>query len=151
VIRAWRIVTAKHAANAFDGEGARIAGGRWNSPGTAMVYASGTASLAVLEMLAHLRHATTLPAYVLIACDFDDALVNAVGKLPDDWRRFPAPAHVQAIGDTWANKSQSAVLRVPSAIVEKESNYLLNPAHPDFAKIKLHAPEPFTLDLRLVK
>jgi RES domain-containing protein len=151
VTRAWRIVEAKHVPTAFDGEGASLFGGRWNSVGTRMVYASATVSLALLEMLAHLRRAATLPAYVLIACEFDDALVDEVAKLPEDWRRFPAPPQLQVIGDNWAKKFSSAVLRVPSAIVEKESNYLLNPAHRDFAKIKMHAAEPFALDLRLVK
>ena len=150
MIRAWRIVEAKHVPAAFDGEGASLFGGRWNSIGTRMVYASATVSLALLEMLAHLRRAATLPKYVLIACEFDDALVDEVAKLPEDWRRFPAPPQLQVIGDNWAKKFSSAVLRVPSAIVEKESNYLLNPAHRDFAKIKMHAAEPFAFDLRLV-
>jgi len=151
VIRAWRIVESKFTATAFDGEGARIFGGRWSSSGTQIVYVAGTASLAVLEMLAHLRRAETLPAYSLIACEFDDALVDDVAKLPDDWRRYPAPPELQAIGDTWIKKQSSAVLRVPSAIVEMEKNYLLNPGHRDFRRIKIQTPEPFSLDLRLVK
>ena len=151
MIRSWRIVKSKHAAMAFDGEGARLFGGRWNSSGTSMIYTSENVSLATLEMLVHLQRALTLPAYVLIACEFDAPIVEDVASLPDDWRRDPAPPQLQAIGDAWAKKLSSAVLRVPSAIVEKESNYLLNPAHRDFAKIEIHAPELFALDLRLVK
>jgi RES domain-containing protein len=151
VIRAWRIVKAKHAAAAFDGEGARLLGGRWNSPGTRMIYTSSTAALAALELLVHLNRATTLPSYVLISCSFNDALVEDVAALPQDWRRYPAPPRLQLIGDDWAKSESSAVLRVPSAIIEKDVNYLLNPAHRDFSKIKISAPEPFSLDLRLVE
>jgi RES domain-containing protein len=153
VIRAWRIVKARHVATAFDGEGARLLGGRWNSPGTRMIYASASPALAALEMLVHLNRALTLPAYVLIECQFDDALLTEVDalQLPPDWRSYPAPPQLQSIGDRWAKSGSSAVLRVPSAIVDKESNYLLNPAHADFARIKIHPAEPFVLDLRLVK
>jgi RES domain-containing protein len=150
VLRAWRIVKSKHVATAFDGEGARIIGGRWNSPGTAMIYTSSSAALATLEMLVHLNRGMALPSYVLISCDFDKALVEDVATLPNDWRRYPAPPHLQRIGDDWARSASSAVLRVPNAIIEKESNYLLNPSHRDFSKIKVNAAEPLTLDLRLV-
>ena len=102
---------------AFDGEGARLFGGRWNSSGTSMIYTSENVSLATLEMLVHLQRALTLPAYVLIACEFDAPIVEDVASLPDDWRRDPAPPQLQAIGDNWAKKLSSAVLRVPSAIV----------------------------------
>jgi RES domain-containing protein len=150
VIRTWRIVDSKHAPAAFDGEGARLVGGRWNSSGTRTIYISSTTSLAVLEMLAHLQGALTLPRYVLIACDFDGALVEDVAKLPEDWRRYPAPPQLQLIGDQWARSGWSTVLRVPSAIVDEESNYLLNPEHRDFSKIKISESEPFALDLRLL-
>src|ERR1700736_5127134 len=70
VLRAWRIVKARHAATAFDGEGARLLGGRWNSPGTRMIYTSATGALAALEMLGHLNRAITLHADALISCDF---------------------------------------------------------------------------------
>ncbi len=153
LIEAWRIVKAKHAATAFDGEGARLLGGRWNSPGTRMVYTSATVALAALEMLVHLGRGMTLPSYALIACQFDESLVTPLdeSRLPLNWRSYPAPVELQTIGDEWAKGAASAVLRVPSAVVEKEANYLLNPDHPDFAKIHINAPEPFALDLRLVK
>jgi RES domain-containing protein len=153
VIGAWRIVKGRHAANAFDGEGARLLGGRWNSPGTRMVYTAGTAALAALEMLVHLNRVTTLPSYVLIRCDFAETLVADIDrkKLPAKWRSFPAPAALQAIGDDWVKRGSSAVLRVPSAVIEKESNYLLNPAHADFKRVAIGKPEPFDLDLRLIR
>ncbi len=153
MIRAWRIVKAKHAANAFDGEGARLSGGRWNSPGTRMIYTAGSAALAALEMLVHLGRITTLPAYVVLRCDFDEKLVTDVDRdnLPSNWRTFPAPPELQAIGDAWVQGGKSPVLRVPSAVIAGEDNYLLNPAHPTFRRIKIGRPERFELDLRRIR
>lgn len=151
MIRSWRIVKARHAANAFDGEGARLLGGRWNSPGTRVIYTSESAALAALEMLVHVSRFMSLTAYVVISCDFDEKLVSDVGKLPPNWRKFPAPAELQAIGDAWVQSARSAVLRVPSTIVPSESNYLLNPAHDTFSKIKIGKPERFELDVRLIR
>ena len=142
-----------HAASAFDGEGARLLGGRWNTPGKRVVYTAESAALAALEMLVHLGRMTILPAYVVISCDFDEKLVADMdrSKLPANWRTFPAPAALQAIGDAWLQNGKSAVLRVPSAIVPGEHTYLLNPAHPKFGRIIIGAPERFELDLRLLK
>ena len=152
MIRSWRIVKAKLAANAFDGEGARFLGGRWNSPGKRVVYTSENAALAALEMLVHLGRMSVLTAYVVISCDFDEKLVIDLDrrKLPEGWRTFPAPPALPALGDAWLTGGKSPVLRVPSAIVPGESNYLLNPAHPKFARIAIGAPERFELDLRLL-
>ena len=148
----WRIVKNRHAATAFDGEGARLYGGRWNSPGTRMVYTSSTISLAILEILVHLQEASLLSSYSLIAARFDDALIESLdhSRLPDVWRSYQAPPELQRIGDEWVRSQRSAVLQVPSAVVERESNYLLNPAHPDFSSIVIGEPEPFTFDERLL-
>jgi RES domain-containing protein len=152
VITGWRIVKQKYAADAFSGEGARIAGGRWNSPGSPLVYVAGSRSLAVLEILAHIGRATLLPAYVLISCSFGETLILDVETrtLPAGWRGYPSPPALQTIGDRWLRESTSAVLRVPSAIVPAESNYLLNPAHADFSTITVQPPERFEFDLRLL-
>jgi RES domain-containing protein len=148
----WRIVKSRHASTAFDGEEARLYGGRWNSPGTRIVYTSSTISLAVLEVLVHLDKANLLSSYSLISVGFDDALVQRLDRsmLPDGWRAYPAPSELQRIGDEWVRSQRSAVLEVPSIIVERESNYLLNPAHPDFSSVVIREPEPFTFDERLM-
>jgi RES domain-containing protein len=148
----WRIVKSRHASTAFDAEGARLYGGRWNSPGTRMVYTSGSISLAVLEVLVHLRETALLSSYSLITARFNDALVEGLdrSRLPDGWRSYPAPPELQRIGDEWIRSRRSAVLQVPSAVVERESNYLLNPAHPDFSSVVIGEPEPFTFDERLL-
>jgi RES domain-containing protein len=136
VITAWRIVKARHGANAFDGEGARLEGGRWNSPGSPMVYTAGSAALAALEMLVHLGRSATLPAYVLIACSFHEALVTRLDRmrLPTHWHSYPAPPELQLLGDAWLKSHASPVLEVPSAVIPTESNYLLNPRHREFSK-----------------
>ena len=148
----WRIVKSRHVGTAFDGEGARLYGGRWNSPGTRMVYTSASVSLAVLEVLVHLQDASLLSSYSLIAARFDDALVERLDRsmLPDGWRLYPASRELQRIGNEWVKNGRSAVLEVPSAVVERESNYLLNPAHPDFSSVVIGEPEPFTFDERLL-
>src|SRR3712207_9538441 len=86
----WRIVKSRYAAAAFDGEGARLYGVRWNSPGTRMVYTSSTISLAVLEVLVHLQEASLLSSYSLVSVSFDDALIECLdrSRLPDGWRKI---------------------------------------------------------------
>ncbi len=151
MITTWRITKAKNATTAFDGEGARRAGGRWNSPGVAMIYTSESAALAALEMLVHIGKGGSLPAYVVIPCSFDESIVKHVDRvaLPPGWRAYPAPPELQLIGNTWATTNETAVLRVPSAVIETEFNYLLNPNHLDFATIAPGLPQPFRFDLRL--
>ena len=153
MITSWRIVKAKHAPNAFDGQGARSAGGRWNSPGVAMVYTAQSAALAALEILVHVNSSILLSSYVLIPCTFDPRLVLQVDRLrlPARWREHPAVPQLQLLGDAWIKNGLPAVMVVPSAVVAMESNYLLNPAHADFGAIEIGAPQPFDFDARLVR
>jgi len=152
-ITAWRIFKRKHQASAFSGEGARRSGGRWNSKGVAVLYASESPALAALEMLVQLQAHEILQAYLLASISFDEGLVEEVPRrqLPRPWRRDPAPPALQAIGDRWIAAASSAVLRVPSAIIDGEWNYLLNPEHRDFAQCIRGKATPFRFDRRLVK
>lgn len=152
MITAWRITKAKHATTAFDGEGAKVEGGRWNSPGLPVVYVAANAALAALEILVHVD-SSILPAYVRIPCTFSEAFVINLDRdrLPPNWQSSPAPPELQQIGDEWLKSGSSAILEVPSAIIEIESNYLLNPAHPDFARIEIGAASLFEFNLRLLK
>jgi RES domain-containing protein len=149
----WRIVKARHAASAFNGEGARVEGGRWSSPGTPVVYTSQSAALAALEMLVHLGRSSILRAYVLIPCTFGEAGVSRLDRrrLPKNWRSYPAPSELQSIGDEWVKSGTSAILEVPSAVIETESNYVLNPHHREFHAVRILNPQPFEFDLRLLK
>jgi len=150
MLSAWRLTKTKLIAGAWDGEGARKSGGRWNSVGIAVVYTSGTLSLALVEVLVHLPSGI-LPAYSAVRVDFDDSMVTAVGPrdLPANWRDYPPPPDTKAIGDLWVAQGSSLVLRVPSVIVPTEFNYVLNPAHPAFADLTIGEPMPFPFDPRL--
>jgi RES domain-containing protein len=152
-IHAWRIVKAKRSAAAFSGDGAEKYGGRWNSPGVAVVYVAGSASLAILEMLVHIQSQELMKRYVIFEVTFDDTLVTEVdpADLPKSWRKSPPSAVVQRIGDTSVAGGGSAILRVPSVIVPTEWNFLLNPAHPEFAKITIGPRQPARFDPRLIK
>lgn len=149
-MRAWRIVPARRAATAFTGEGARLYGGRFNSPGTAVVYVSAHQSLAALELLVHILHHPRLPC-VVFPVDWDGLPEERVRPedLPADWRAEPVTVDTMRLGDAWARAGRTALLRVPSAVVPDEENLLLNPAHPDFARLRVGAPRPFSFDPRL--
>jgi RES domain-containing protein len=150
-VTAWRIAKRKHAKTAFTGEGARLFGGRWNNPGTSIVYTAQSQSLAVLEMLVHFDSPELLEKYVLFEVEIDDSLIAHVdpSRLPRTWRVDPSPTTVRAIGDDWIDAGISAVLRVPSALVPSENNFLLNPRHKDFPRLLLRRPVPFRFDSRL--
>ena len=148
--QAWRIVKEKHAAAAFTGEGAAKTGGRWNSRGVFLVYTSSTRSLATLETLVHLNP-PVLFKYIAFPVRFEDALVEIfpATNLPADWRSEPPPPVTKAIGDIWVKAARSAVLALPS-VITGDTNYLLNPAHPDFKKVNIGQPAPFVFDPRLL-
>jgi len=147
--QSWRIVKEKHAATAFNGDGARLNGGRWNSLGTSVVYTSGSMALAALESLVHLNPPVTFKL-VAIPIEFDDALIEELAELPADWREEPPPLATKEIGDLWIQGWRSAVLKLPSVIIPSEPNYLLNPAHPDFKKIGIGRSNHFSFDPRLI-
>ena len=117
-----------------------------------MVYASGSLSLATLELLVHLDKATVLASYSTCMVEFDESLVKFldVKDLSPDWQESPSPHSVQQIGDEWISSATSLILSVPSAVVPQEKNYLLNPAHKDFRKLKLGKIEPLNFDSRLL-
>jgi RES domain-containing protein len=151
VATAWRIVKRRHARTAFDGEGARLYGGRWTSPGRPAVYTSATIALATLEMLVHLDSVEVLAAYTLFEISFSDELVQRLDpkRLPATWKTFPAPAELHALGDAWLEAGRTPILRVPSAIVAVEFNYVLNPVHKQFRRITIGAAQPYRIDRRL--
>jgi RES domain-containing protein len=153
-MKAWRITKQGHARTAFSGEGARLYGGRWNSPGVPVVYVAESQSLAALEMLVHLdAPALLLEKYVFLEVDFDASLVIDLDRssLPKNWQSDPVPEATQVIGDRWVLSGDSAVLRVPSVLVPEESNFLLNPRHSDFGKMGISRPQVFRFDPRLAR
>ncbi len=153
LITAWRLIKSRHAATAFDGEGARLHGGRWNSPGTRVAYASDSIALAALEVLAHLQSTAVLQGYSVATLRFPEECVEVLDTtaLPGRWRRFPSPTENRAIGDQWVAEGRSLVLRVPSAIIPAAANFLINPSHADFDKVVIGRPERFAFDPRLLR
>jgi RES domain-containing protein len=149
---AFRLIKAKHAGTAFFGEGARLVGGRWNLPGTPLVYTSETLSLAALESFVHLQPVDKRIRYVWFRVTIPaNVFVDRQASLPASWRSSPPTEATQAIGTGWAKQMGGAVLRVPSILVPGEFNLLLNPQHPHFKRLKISKPEPFDFDSRLWK
>ncbi len=153
MIRTWRITDEKYAAQAFDGEGARRYGGRWNHKGSRVVYNSDSLALATLEQLVHISTNMPLPSRVAIRVDIPDKVYRVeidARELPEGWRRTDGVKALRDRGTEWVLGSESAVLVVPSVVIPQEKNYVLNPNHPGFDKLHIHSPEPFTFDPRLL-
>ena len=151
-IRAYRLVKRKWRQAAFDGEGARLYGGRWNSKGKACVYLAGSASLAMLEVMVHLDDYQLLEHYTLLEVTLPKSALMSLSadSLPKDWAVEPAPASTAEIGDNWLESQSSLALAVPSAVVPRERNYLINPGHTHFQALVDSATEiAFTPDKRL--
>jgi len=139
-------------ANDLSGRGAEKAGGRWNSKGTAMVYTSESRALCTTEIAVHTPLGILPLDYVIIAIEIPKTMAIEeleIDVLPEDWKSLPHSHSTQEIGDSFVTTEKFAVLRVPSAVVQGEYNYLLNPLHKDFKKIKVKLIEPFDFDERL--
>lgn len=138
----------KSAHSAFTGEGARLFEGRWNSAGTPVVYCSENVALAALEILVHTQPAALRDVLRVFRVTFDWRLMKVINRkeLPLGWNAQPAGSASKQLGDEWARAARSVVLALPSVLVPLERTYLLNPAHPDFAKIKIEDAGEFRLD-----
>ncbi|HEY3986614.1 RES family NAD+ phosphorylase [Cedecea sp.] len=151
-MKLYRLTKTRYLSSAWSGYGAREGGGRWNNPGTSMVYLSEAASLTMLETLVHLNAARLLDSFTLLCVEAGETLSQTVdiARLPKDWAASEASPALAALGDEWATSQSSALLRVPSAVSPVEFNYLLNPIHPDTPSILASAKAiPFRFDERL--
>jgi RES domain-containing protein len=149
---AWRLCSSRFPP--LTGEGARLAGGRWNEKGTRMVYCAESLSLAALESFVHFDSSLLPDDFVFYELEIpDDVVVTRIdaADLPEDWAEIPGPAALQSLGSAWLRARSSAVLIVPSAIIPREHNILLNPDHIDFHKIAIGVGLPFVFDARLKK
>ena len=156
MIDAWRLAAPEHAGTVEDmlsGVGALRFGGRWNSPGRRAVYVGGSLALASMELLVHLRVADVLSTYRRLLVRIPERLISVVDErgLPRGWATPGLHPVTQEIGNRWLDSRESAVLRVPSAVVAGEANYVLNPLHPDFAETGTGAIEDFRFNSRVVK
>lgn len=154
-MRVWRISKLEFAEQAFSGLGAKLYGGRWNFAGSAVVYTSASLALAAVETFVHLPSLLVLPKNLAaVAADIPDDLEQesiVISDLPANWKETPAPDGLKVIGAEWLRGNRSAVLAVPSVVIQTEWNYLLNPAHRDFAGIRIGRPQPFKYDPRMKK
>jgi RES domain-containing protein len=149
---AWRIVRASREKTAFTGEGPWRYGGRWNSPGVRVVYVSEHQSTAAFEVFANRVPFVLDEKYKAFRLEWPDNLIEnfPIKKLPAKWRISPPPVETMEIGDHWVKQGRSAVLALPSVISPADTNFLLNPEHPDFKRIRIHSSIDFEFDPRLL-
>jgi RES domain-containing protein len=149
----WRVEKAEHAGVATKGLGAFNFGGRWNRPGRYAIYAAEHLSLALLEILVHAPDPEQRKRpRVRFRLMIDPAAVEEISldQLPRTFGPVTPFTLTQDIGDPWLDAQKSVALKVPSAIVPLEFNYVLNPLHPNFAAaVKWEKPVPLVLDERL--
>jgi RES domain-containing protein len=151
--RVYRIVRKPFSKTPLDGEGSYLFGGRWSSIGTRLAYTAEHLSLAMLEYLVHVDPMDPPRDLVVVTAEIPDGISRIRPNekaLPADWRRFPAPPALAEIGDAFARNAAAAIMIVPSALAPAESNWLINPAHPDARNIRLNAIEAFEYDSRLM-
>lgn len=136
----------------MSGSGARINGGRWNSPGKAALYTSETKSLAMLEVLTNTPLAILRSDFSIITIEITGSFSTdeyTLKDLPSGWNEYPVPISIIRMGDRWLTAGKSLLLRVPSVIVPSECNLIINPAHPDFSKVKITGTEKLVIDKRV--
>jgi RES domain-containing protein len=153
-MRVWRICRERHASNAFSGEGARLTSGRWNSEGVPVAYASEHLSLAAVELFVHVPKRDEPRDLMAVEAEFPIATETALKQQQDITSRLNASwrfdmTETQALGDEWFRARTSAVMMVPSVVIDVEWNILLNPEHADFAKLKVLQVRPFRFDERM--
>jgi RES domain-containing protein len=152
-MRIWRICKARFADEAFSGTGARRFGGRWNTAGVPMVYASSSLALAAMELFVHLEPNLQPDDLVSIAATLpagEPAERLTPNDLPPAWWTDEL-APLRALGDQWIRAKASLALEVPSAVLRMEWNVLVNPLHPATAQIKVEEPQPFHFDARMFR
>ncbi|MGB7784572.1 MAG: RES family NAD+ phosphorylase [Salinimicrobium sp.] len=150
-MKVYRLSRKKYAEE-LSGKGAAIVGGRWNSRGTQIIYTAESRALALAEVAVHLTVATLPEDFMMVEIELPDEIEIAdldTEQLPKRWNVFPYNLATQEFGDEFVRTAEKAVLRVPSAVVPGDFNYLINPKHADFSRIKISKTEAFPLDNRL--
>ena len=152
----WRIIATVpgHRADSLSGAGAKITGGRWNSPGRAVLYCSSSIALAALETIVHLSQGALPLDRFLARVTIPDKLWQAretltLAAAPVAWDALPAGPASKRYGDEWLDQSRSAVLEIPSIVVPEEYNVLLNPNHARASGLAATVMRPWRYDLRL--
>ena len=153
MIKLFRISISEHISD-ITGTGAKIYGGRWSHAGYPVVYTSGSRSLAALEFLVHVPMALAPENLSIVEINIQENVKRESIKenlLPSSWRDYPAPEQLATIGTNWIKSKSSLLLDIPSAVVDKEVNTLINPLHPDIKHVNVAIVEKFSFDSRLLK
>lgn len=152
-MQVYRLAKANHVRD-LSGSGARIAGGRWNLKGAAVLYTAESRALATVEYLVHVPIAIVPKNLRMATLDVPDAAPKtavATSDLPPDWNRYPPPPELARIGTDWIFRNAHLLLFVPSAVVPGERNVLINPSHPDMKHVKIVNVEAYQFDGRLLQ
>lgn len=147
----FRLSKSKYAKD-LSGKGAEKSGARWNSKGVALLYTSESRALCTTEIAVHTPLGNIPLDYKIISIEIPGEIIIkelTETELPGDWKSFPHPHSTQEIGDEFVAAENFLVLKVPSVVVPGEYNYLLNPKHQNFKRIKIKAIKPFNFDERL--
>jgi len=154
LIRVYRILRKPYSKNPLNGEGAYRFGGRWSSAGTRLVYTSEHHSLAMSEYFIHIDPEDPPKDLVIVTAEVPDNVVRtsvSPKQLPSNWRQSPATPELAGIGDQFVRDCSAPILIVPSVLAPDESNWLFNPHHPEFSRIRLHSTQAFEYDSRFFK
>jgi RES domain-containing protein len=149
----YRIVQERWAVDAFNGEGARLYGGRWNLPGTAAVYLAESRALAALEILVHAPREALRLSWMVIEVDVPEALIEKapLERLPKTWREQPSSSAAQNFGSQWLRAKRNLSLQMPSVVIPEERTLLVNPLFPAMSELKPKKPRVFRFDERLAE
>jgi RES domain-containing protein len=153
-VRLWRVCRGPYSAHPLDGRGGLYAAGRWHLKGTRIVYTSASLALAAWEFFVHVDPDLAPSDLCRIELDLpDDLAVEQLGEsaLPPRWRNIPGPETLRRLGSDWVQRAGTPVLKVPSAVIPGESNYLVNPEHPEAVKIEVVGQSDFAFDPRALK
>lgn len=147
----YRIVQAQWAANAMDGEGAKLFGGRWNQVGTAAVYLAESRALAALEIIVHAPREALRLDWKIIEVEVPAAAIEKakISALPKTWAVHPSSPAARMFGNRWMLEFSKLGLQLPSVIIPEESTLMLNSRHPDMRDLVISKPRDFSFDGRL--
>lgn len=148
----YRLAKTARAAD-LTGEGAKRAGGRWNYAGVPVVYTAENGSLVVLEVLQY-ADISDIHSFSMLTVEVpDDVAIQRISliTLPDDWHQYPHLTHTKEFGQQWIEQEKALLLQVPSAVYPDETNWLINPHHPDAKRIQLVSVKPFVFSDRLFR
>ena len=152
--RVYRILRKPYAKKPLDGEGAYRFGGRWSSVGIRLAYTAEHLSLAMIEYFIHIDPDDPPKDLAVVTAEVPDSVSRtsiSPKQLPANWRQSPSPPELAEIGDRFVRDRRAAIIIVPSALAPAESNWLINPGHPEFSRIRLRSVEAFEYDPRFFK